>query len=297
MANTNKPFGLAPVRSISGTWSEQATRYYIYASDTDPWYIGDACISAAQGDAPVHLFVEDIGPRNGRLGDLVGQRFQDRQLGRNLGTGHDGQQRTGRRAQRLAQRVEFGHRVERSHVARLILVLDHAGFHAVPALDHLVRHHRSRVELLLSARVERLGDLRQPGARLRHAQRLLIALALHLVQHVGELAERLGVELAVLGIVVNQRGTVGQRIANRVFGPARRHRRHAQGARQLGPGGVVERRARGLVGLALGREVAARVIERARADGSGATPRGSTCRACVKTRIWQKNGQKYRRKP
>ena len=51
MANTNKPFGLAPVRSISGTWSQQVTRYYIYASDTDPWYIGDACISAAQGDA------------------------------------------------------------------------------------------------------------------------------------------------------------------------------------------------------------------------------------------------------
>tara|TARA_R110000868_G_scaffold117755_2_gene312839 strand:+ start:745 stop:1353 length:609 start_codon:yes stop_codon:yes gene_type:complete len=51
MANTNKPFGLAPVRSISGTWSQQATRYYVYSSDTDPYYIGDAVISAAQGDA------------------------------------------------------------------------------------------------------------------------------------------------------------------------------------------------------------------------------------------------------
>jgi len=51
MANTNKPFGLAPVRSISGTWSQQTTRYYIYSSDTDPYYIGDAVISAAQGDA------------------------------------------------------------------------------------------------------------------------------------------------------------------------------------------------------------------------------------------------------
>ncbi len=51
MANTNKPFGLAPLRSISGTWSQQVTRMYIYATDTDPYYIGDAVISAAQGDA------------------------------------------------------------------------------------------------------------------------------------------------------------------------------------------------------------------------------------------------------
>ena len=51
MANTNKPFGLAPVRSISGTWSQQTTRYYIYSSDNDAYYIGDAVISAAQGDA------------------------------------------------------------------------------------------------------------------------------------------------------------------------------------------------------------------------------------------------------
>ena len=51
MANTNKPFGLAPVRSISGTWSQQTTRYYIYSSDSDAYYIGDAVISAAQGDA------------------------------------------------------------------------------------------------------------------------------------------------------------------------------------------------------------------------------------------------------
>ena len=51
MANTNKPFGLAPVRSISGTWSQQVTRYYIYSSDGSAYYIGDAVISAAQGDA------------------------------------------------------------------------------------------------------------------------------------------------------------------------------------------------------------------------------------------------------
>ena len=51
MANTNKPFGLAPLRSISGTWSQQTTRYYIYSSDNNAYYIGDAVISAAQGDA------------------------------------------------------------------------------------------------------------------------------------------------------------------------------------------------------------------------------------------------------
>jgi hypothetical protein len=51
MANTNKPFGLAPVRTIGATTTGQTTRYYIYSSDTDPYYIGDAVISAAQGDA------------------------------------------------------------------------------------------------------------------------------------------------------------------------------------------------------------------------------------------------------
>jgi len=51
MANVNAPFGLAPERTVGGTWGQQSTRYYIYSSDTDPYYIGDAVISAAQGDA------------------------------------------------------------------------------------------------------------------------------------------------------------------------------------------------------------------------------------------------------
>lgn len=51
MANQNKPFGLAPVRTIGPTTTGQITRYYIYSSDTDPYYIGDVVISAAQGDA------------------------------------------------------------------------------------------------------------------------------------------------------------------------------------------------------------------------------------------------------
>ena len=51
MANVNAPFGLAPERTVGGTWGQQSTRYYIYSSDTDPYFIGDAVISAAQGDA------------------------------------------------------------------------------------------------------------------------------------------------------------------------------------------------------------------------------------------------------
>jgi len=51
MANSNKPFGLAPVRTIGATTTGQTTRYYIYSTDSDAYYIGDAVISAAQGDA------------------------------------------------------------------------------------------------------------------------------------------------------------------------------------------------------------------------------------------------------
>ena len=50
MANTNKPFGLAPARTIGGTWGEQATRYYIVSTDPNAYYIGDAVLSAAGGD-------------------------------------------------------------------------------------------------------------------------------------------------------------------------------------------------------------------------------------------------------
>ena len=51
MANTNKPFGAAPQRSIAAPWSQQVTRYYIYSSDSDAYYFGDFVISAAQGDS------------------------------------------------------------------------------------------------------------------------------------------------------------------------------------------------------------------------------------------------------
>ena len=51
MANTNRPFGLSPQRSISGTWGGQTTRYYIRQADTNAYYIGDVVLSTAQGDA------------------------------------------------------------------------------------------------------------------------------------------------------------------------------------------------------------------------------------------------------
>lgn len=51
MANQNKPFGLAPLRTIGATTTGQTTRYYIYSSDGSAYYIGDLVISAAQGDA------------------------------------------------------------------------------------------------------------------------------------------------------------------------------------------------------------------------------------------------------
>jgi hypothetical protein len=51
MANLNKPFGFAPVRTIGATTTGQTTRYYVYSSDGSAYYIGDMVISAAQGDA------------------------------------------------------------------------------------------------------------------------------------------------------------------------------------------------------------------------------------------------------
>ena len=51
MANTNKPFGLAPVRNISASkFNEGGTRYYIPSTDTLAYYVGDLVITAAAGD-------------------------------------------------------------------------------------------------------------------------------------------------------------------------------------------------------------------------------------------------------
>lgn len=51
MANINAPFGLAPVRTVGGTWSQQVSTYYIVSTDPNAYYIGDAVLSAASGDA------------------------------------------------------------------------------------------------------------------------------------------------------------------------------------------------------------------------------------------------------
>lgn len=51
MANVNKPFGLAPHRSLSASkFNEAGTRYYIPSTDTLAYYIGDTVLSAAAGD-------------------------------------------------------------------------------------------------------------------------------------------------------------------------------------------------------------------------------------------------------
>lgn len=51
MANVNAPFGLRPVKDITGAaWTQNATMYYIPSTDTNAYYIGDAVSSAAGGD-------------------------------------------------------------------------------------------------------------------------------------------------------------------------------------------------------------------------------------------------------
>ena len=89
-------------------------------------------------------------------------------------------------------------------VALGVLELDHTGLHAILVLDHLVGDHVGRIKLHLAGGVESLGHLLEGAARLGQAQGLFVALALHLVEQVGELAKGLGIELAKAGIVVNQ---------------------------------------------------------------------------------------------
>lgn len=52
MANVSKPAGLAPVQYLGGNpWSGQARTYYIPASDTNAYAIGDPVTIVAGGDA------------------------------------------------------------------------------------------------------------------------------------------------------------------------------------------------------------------------------------------------------
>ena len=52
MANVNAPFGLRPVRTMSGSpFNSQGRLVYIPSANTDAMYIGDAVISDGSGDA------------------------------------------------------------------------------------------------------------------------------------------------------------------------------------------------------------------------------------------------------
>lgn len=52
MANTNQPFGLAPVQYRNGApWNGACRRYYIPSADASAYYIGDVVKSAANADA------------------------------------------------------------------------------------------------------------------------------------------------------------------------------------------------------------------------------------------------------
>lgn len=52
MANSNVPFGLAPVQYLSGApWSGQARLYYIASTDTNAFFVGDPVASSGDGSA------------------------------------------------------------------------------------------------------------------------------------------------------------------------------------------------------------------------------------------------------
>jgi hypothetical protein len=48
VANSNTPFGLQPIRRIDGAvWNDSLTEYYIPATDTNAFYVGDAVVKVA----------------------------------------------------------------------------------------------------------------------------------------------------------------------------------------------------------------------------------------------------------
>lgn len=52
MANSNAPFGLAPVQYLTGNpWSGQARLYYIASTDTNAFFVGDPVASSGDGSA------------------------------------------------------------------------------------------------------------------------------------------------------------------------------------------------------------------------------------------------------
>lgn len=56
MANTNAPFGLKPVRHVTGSpWNGQTTTYYVKSDNTVAFYIGDVIQATNTGDVTTGL--------------------------------------------------------------------------------------------------------------------------------------------------------------------------------------------------------------------------------------------------
>lgn len=73
MPNPNAPFGLSPVEYLNGsTWSGQARRYFIPASDTNAYAIGDPVVLAGSADARGVPSIVLATPGAALLGAIVG---------------------------------------------------------------------------------------------------------------------------------------------------------------------------------------------------------------------------------
>ena len=73
MANSNTPFGLAPVEYLSGApWNGQCRRYYIPSTDGNAFAIGDAVVLAGDADAKGVASITLATPGSGILGVIVG---------------------------------------------------------------------------------------------------------------------------------------------------------------------------------------------------------------------------------
>lgn len=73
MANSNTPFGLAPVEYLSGApWNGQVRRYYIPSSDGNAFAIGDPVVIAGGADAKGIASVTLATPGSAILGPIVG---------------------------------------------------------------------------------------------------------------------------------------------------------------------------------------------------------------------------------
>lgn len=73
MANSNTPFGLAPVEYLSGApWNGQCRRYCIPSTDGNAFAIGDVVVPAGSADAKGIMTVTLATPGSGVLGVIVG---------------------------------------------------------------------------------------------------------------------------------------------------------------------------------------------------------------------------------